>query len=57
MYELYGFIGKLKIQNYENSVWNYVHYMHGLSGFVEKLNFANTLNVQNRENAMGICVL
>ena len=36
--------------------WNSVHYMYGMSGFIEKLNSADTLNAQNCVNLMRNCV-
>jgi len=38
MYGRSGFAEKLIVQNGVNSIGNCVHYMHGLYGFVEKLN-------------------
>ena len=35
---------KLNIQNCVNSTGNCVHYMYGLSGYVEKLNTQNCIN-------------
>ena len=39
-----GFADKLKIQNYVNSMGNYVHYMYGISRFPEKLNIQHSVN-------------
>ena len=36
--------------------WNSVHYMYGMSGFVEKLNSADMLNAQNCVNPTRNCV-
>ena len=45
-----GFAEKFKIQNYVNSMGNWIHYKYGLSEFVEKL------NIQNYVNSTGNCV-
>ena len=50
---MFGYAEKLNIQNYGNSVGNYVHYSYGMSGFVEKLN-VQTVEIQ-REIVYNIC--
>ena len=39
MYGISGFVEKLNILKYINSMGNYVHYMYGMFGFVDKLKF------------------
>ena len=50
MYGISGFVEKLNILKYINSMGNYVHYMYGIFGFVDKL------KIQNGENSTGNCV-
>ena len=42
MYEISGFAEKLNILKYINSTGNYVRYMHGMSGFADKLKIQNS---------------
>ena len=50
MYGMFGFAEKLTIQNFVNSMGNYVHYMYEMCGFAAKL------NIQNCVNSTGNCV-
>ena len=54
MHGLSAVAERLHIQNCENSTGNCVHYMYGFSGFIEKMNSANTLNAQNCVNPTGL---
>ena len=53
MYGLFGFAENLNIQNYMNSMRNSLHWMYKLNGFVENLNSADKLNIQNCMNLIG----
>ena len=50
MFELTRFAVKLNIQNSKNSTGNCVHYMHGMSGIVEKLNIHCVNSTENYVN-------
>ena len=56
MYGLFGFAENLNIQNYMNSTRNSLHWMYKLNGFVENLNSAYKLNIQNCMNLIGYFV-
>jgi len=45
MYGFSGFVEKLNIQNYVNSMGNYVHYTYEMSGF-EKNCISRTTKIQ-----------
>ena len=55
MYGLSAFVEWLNIQNWVNSMGNYVYYIYRIFGFTEKLNSADTLNAQNCVNPMVNC--
>ena len=50
MFELTRFAVKLNIQNSKNSTGNCVHYMHGMSEIVEKLNIHCVNSTENYVN-------
>ena len=50
MYRISGFVEKLNILKYINSMGNYVLYMYEMFGFADKL------KIQNSENSTGNCV-
>ena len=56
MYGLFGFVENLNIQNYMNSTRNSLHWMYKWNGFVENLNSADKLNIQNCMNLIGYFV-
>ena len=50
MYGISGYVDKLNVLKFINSMGNYVHYMYEMFGFADKL------KIQNRENSTGNCV-
>jgi len=50
------FVEKFNIKNNVNSIGNYIHYMHGLSGFAKNQKSSDTLNAKNCVNPTRNCV-